>query len=43
MDPRVYVPTFLEHRYELAHPDLTPAARELLRDQISQDLSLIHI
>lgn len=37
MDPRVYVPTFLEHRYELAHPDLTPAARELLRDQISQD------
>lgn len=37
MDPRAYVPAYLEHRYELAHPELTDAARELVRDQIARD------
>lgn len=37
MDPSAYVPAYLEHRYELAHPELTDAARELVRDQIARD------
>lgn len=37
MDPSAYVPAYLEHRYELAHPELTDAARELVRDQVARD------
>lgn len=34
MDPRDYLPRYLEHEYLRAHEGLTPAARELLREEI---------
>ncbi len=34
MEPREYIPAFLEHEYRLEHPDLTPAAIELLHDKV---------
>ena len=37
MNPRAYVPAYLEHRYALAHPELTNAARELVHEQIERD------
>lgn len=37
MEPRTYVPLFLERQYTLAHPELTSAARELAHDQIERD------
>ena len=36
MDPRVYVPAYLERAYEERHTDLTPAARELVRADIAK-------
>lgn len=36
MDPSIYVPRYLEHAYALDHPELTPAARDLLRDEVAQ-------
>lgn len=37
MDPSQYVPAYLERRYIQEHPDLTDAARALVRDQVSRD------
>lgn len=37
MGPREYVPLYLERMYIEQHPDLNPAAIELLREQIKQD------
>lgn len=37
MDPRSYVPAYLEHLYIEEHPDLTEGARELVREQIATD------
>lgn len=37
MDPRDYVPAYLERRYASSHPDLTEAARALVREQLLQD------
>lgn len=34
MEPGVYIPIFLEREYLRTHGDLTPAARELLRDEV---------
>lgn len=34
MEPREYLPAFLEHRYLQQHPNLTDAARELLHDEV---------
>ena len=36
MEPRAYIPAYLERAYLKSHPDLTPAARELLRDDIAR-------
>ena len=36
MEPSVYIPAYLERLYAETHPDLTPAARDLLRERISQ-------
>lgn len=36
MEPAQYVPAFLMRSYAQAHPDLTPAALELVRDEIAQ-------
>ncbi|MBM6943259.1 hypothetical protein [Collinsella intestinalis] len=35
MDPRAYLSAYLERRYLAAHPDLTPAARALVHDDIA--------
>lgn len=35
MEPSVYIPRHLERMYLLAHPDLTPAARDLVRGEIA--------
>lgn len=35
MDPRAYLSAYLERRYLVAHPDLTPAARTLVHDDIA--------
>ena len=37
MDPTVYVPAYLERLYREAHPELTHAACELLREQVERD------
>lgn len=37
MDPRDYVPAYLERLYTQEHPDLTEAARDLVREQIARD------
>lgn len=37
MDPSLYVPAYLEHCYFQEHPNLTDAARSMVRDQISTD------
>ena len=37
MDPRSYVPAYLERLYIEEHPDLTEGARELVREQIATD------
>lgn len=34
MEPGVYIPAYLEHRYLASHPELTPAARGLVRDGV---------
>lgn len=34
MDPQVYVPAYLERLYLASHPDLTPAARSLVHDDV---------
>ena len=36
MDPSSYVPAYLERSYFAEHPDLTPAARELVHDDVWQ-------
>ena len=36
MDPSAYVPAYLERSYLDAHPELTPAARELVHDDVWQ-------
>lgn len=36
MEPREYLPAYLERVYRRNHPDLTPSALELLHDDISQ-------
>ena len=36
MEPRAYLPIVLEAEYAAAHPDLTPAARELLHEEVAQ-------
>ena len=35
MEPSLYVPAFLARSYAREHPDLTPAAIELVRDEIA--------
>ena len=35
MEPSLYVPVFLARTYAREHPDLTPAAIELVRDEIA--------
>lgn len=35
MEPRAYIPAYLEREYLRSHSDLTPAARELLHSEIS--------
>lgn len=37
MDPATYVPAFLEQAYATDHPQLTDAARELLRERVARD------
>ena len=37
MDPRKYIPAFLQYEYEQEHPGLTPAAEDLLHERIEQD------
>lgn len=37
MDPTVYVPRFLERLYLSSHPDLTPAARELVHADVAKN------
>ena len=34
MDPSVYIPEYLERSYAAEHPELTPAARSLLHDEV---------
>lgn len=36
MEPSVYVPAYLEREYLAAHPELTPAARSLVHDDVVQ-------
>ena len=35
MEPAAYIPRYLERAYVEAHPDLTPAARSLVREEIA--------
>lgn len=37
MDPAVYVARYLEEEYARSHPGLTPAAQELVREEIALD------
>ena len=37
MDPRIYVPAYLERLYIQEHPGLTEGARELVREQIAAE------
>ena len=37
MDPRVYIPAYLEHEYLTSHADLTPAAIELVHEEIGRN------
>lgn len=37
MDPRDYIPAYLERAYATAHDDLTPAARALLHEEVRRD------
>lgn len=37
MDPRIYVPAYLERLYIQEHPDLTEGARALVREQIAAE------
>lgn len=37
MEPREYVPAYLEHEYLASHEGLTPAARRLVHDEIARD------
>ena len=37
MEPRVYIPAYLERLYAEAHPELTEAARELVHKDIAAD------
>lgn len=37
MEPRAYIPAYLEREYLASHEGLTPAARELVREQIARD------
>ncbi|MDO4437429.1 MAG: hypothetical protein Q4B77_05705 [Coriobacteriaceae bacterium] len=37
MDPSSYIPRYLERAYVESHPDLSPAARELVREQVAHD------
>lgn len=39
MDPHAYIPAYLESEYLKTHTDLTPAARELVRDEIARNPS----
>ena len=34
MEPSIYVPAYLERAYLAEHPELTPAARDLLHDEV---------
>ena len=36
MDPEAYIPAYLEHTYAAEHGELTPAARELLHDEVAR-------
>lgn len=37
MDPREYIPAYLEQAYLASHTDLTPAARQLVHEQIMRN------
>ena len=37
MEPSVYISTYLERAYLASHPDLTDAARQLLRERIARE------
>ncbi|MBE6469658.1 MAG: hypothetical protein E7001_06885 [Coriobacteriaceae bacterium] len=37
MEPSAYIPRYLERSYLRAHPDLTPAARTLVHEEIAAD------